>query len=63
MVGHVQQSVRKIAKCMLKEFQEVSEVSDISLNARGGSFLEMAILCFASHCSLVFVDLAADFTG
>ena len=27
-VGHVQQSVRRVAKCMLKEFQEVTDISN-----------------------------------
>ena len=61
MVGHVQQSVRRIANCMLKEFQEVGEVSNTSPNMRMWSFLETAILCFASRCSLVLIELAADF--
>ena len=58
MMSHVQQGVKRIAKCMLKEFQEVSVVSNTSLNAR-------IVLCFTaaapsyssilprtSHCSL-----------
>ena len=39
----VQQSVRRMAKRTLKEFQEVSEVSNISQNARIWSFLGTAI--------------------
>lgn len=43
--------------------QEVSEVSNTSLNKRIWSFLETVILCFTSHWSLVLIDLAADFSG
>ena len=60
---HVQQSVRRMAKRMLKEFQEVSEVLNTSPNTRIRLFLEMTILCFSSHCSLVLIDLTVDFTG
>ena len=52
-----------LAKHMLKEFQEVSEVLNTTPNAKIWSFLKTAILCFASCCSLIFIDLAADFTG
>ena len=48
-----QQSVRRTAKHTSKEFQEVSEVSNTSPNARIWSFLVTAILCFASCCSLL----------
>ena len=50
-VGHLQRSVRRMAKRTLIEFQEVSEVSNTSPNARIWSFPETAILCFASRCS------------
>ena len=33
-ISHVQQGVKRIAKCMLKEFQEVSMASNTSLNVR-----------------------------
>ena len=42
-VGHVQQSVRRMAKHMLKELLEVTEVSNTSLNARIRWFLKIAI--------------------
>ena len=41
----------------LKKFQELSEVSNAN------TFLETATLCFASRCSLILIDLAADFTA
>ena len=63
MVGHVQQSVRRLANCTMIEFQEVSEVSNTSPNTRICLFLEMVILCFTSHWSLVLINLAADFSG
>ena len=63
MVGHVQQSVRRMANCTMIEFQEVSEVSNTSPNTRICLFLEMVILCFTSHWSLVLINLAADFSG
>ena len=44
MVGHVHQSVRRMAKHMLKEFQEVSDVSNTSPNMKIWLVLEMAIL-------------------
>ena len=50
-VGHVQPSVRRMAKHTLKEFQEVSEVFNISLNPRMWSFFKTSILWFASWCS------------
>ena len=62
-VGHVQESVRRVAKCTLKEFQKVSVVSNTSLSTRIWSFRETAILCFAIHWSLILIDLAADFSG
>ena len=55
IVSHVQQSVGRVAKHMMKEFQEVSEVSKTSPNARIWSFFEMVILCFANCCSLILV--------
>ena len=58
--------MRRMAKHMLKEFiesQKVSEVSNTSPNTRIWLFLETTTLCFASHCSLVLIHLAADFTG
>ena len=45
----------------IEEFQKVSKVSNTSLNMRIWLFLETGILCFASHCSLVLIDLAMDF--
>ena len=41
----------------LKEFQEMGELSNTSLNARIWSFLKMTILCFASHCFLILINL------
>ena len=52
-----------MAKCTLKEFQKVSEVSNTSLNVRIWSFCEMATHCFTSHCSLIVIYLATDITG
>ena len=63
MVSHVQQSVRRMAKRTMKQFQEAWEVWNTSLNMRTWSFLEKAILCFASHYSLLLIDLAADQRG
>ena len=54
MVGHVQQSVRKMAKHTLKELKELNKVSTTSLNARIWSFLLTGHSCFASHCYLVY---------
>ena len=62
-VGHVQRSVRKTANRTLKELEGSERGSNTSPNARIWSFLDTAILCFASRCSLVLIDLAADFTG
>ena len=61
MISYVQQSVRKMAERTMKEFQEVSKVSTTSLSMRIWPFLETAILCFASHCSLIFIDHIAEF--
>ena len=61
MISYVQQSVRKMAERTMKEFQEVSKVWTTSLSMRIWSFLETAILCFASHCSLIFIDHIAEF--
>ena len=47
--SHVQQSLKRMAKCTLKEFQEVSEVLN---TMRIWSFLETTILCFTSHTAL-----------
>ena len=56
-VGHVQQSVnsvRRMAKCTLKEFVRGSEWSNMVIR----------FFCFANHCSsLVLLDLTTDFTG
>ena len=52
MVSHVQQSVRRVAKHMMKEFQEVLNTSP---NASIWSFFEMVILCFANCCSPILV--------
>ena len=41
----------------LKEFQEMGELSNTSLNARIWSFLKMTILCFASCCFLILINL------
>ena len=60
IVSHVQQSVRRIAKRTTKQFQEAWEVWNTSPNVRTWSFLEKAILCFASHYSILLFDLAAD---
>ena len=60
-------SSKVIEMChMLKEFQEMGEVLNTSLNMRIWSFLKMTILCFASRCSFILIDLivlAVDFTG
>ena len=60
-------SSKVIEMChMLKEFQEMGEVLNTSLNTRIWSFLKITILCFASHCSFILIDLivlAVDFTG
>ena len=61
-VSHMQQSVRRMAKCTMKEFQKVSKVLNTSTSMRIWSFLETVILCFASCCSLIFIDLIAEFT-
>ena len=37
-ISHVQQDVKRMAKCTLREFQEVSEISNTSLNVRIWSF-------------------------
>ena len=53
-VGHVRQSVsgvRRMERRTLEEFEEVSEVSNMSIYFPS----------FAS-CSLVLIDLATDFT-
>ena len=60
-VGHVQQSVRRITKLTLKEFQDVSDVSNTSPNVRIWLFLKTAIICFASCCSLILIHLTVDF--
>ena len=62
-VGHVQQSARKTAKCTVKELEESERGSNTSPNARIWSFLDTGILCFASRCSLLLINLATDFTG
>ena len=49
--GHVQESVRRMAKHTVKEFQEVSEVSNTSPNPRIWSFLKSAIPWFTSWSS------------
>ena len=71
MVGHVQRSVstvRRRAKRMLKEFEEVREILNISLNVRIRSFHKIATRfpsrCFSlshihrSHCGLHLVVAA-----
>ena len=59
-VGHVQPSVRRMAKHTLKEFQEVIEVFNISLNPRMWSLLNKSILWFASWC-FILINLAVEF--
>ena len=51
VAGHVQQSVSSVrmAKYMLKEFEEVSEVLNTSLNAKIWLFLKTAMR-FPSRC-------------
>ena len=44
MVGHVHQTVRRMTKHMLKEFQEVSDVSNTFPNMKIWLVLETAIL-------------------
>ena len=61
-VRHVQRTVRT-AKHTLKELKKVSKVSNISPNAKIWLFLDITILCFTRHCSLILIDFAADFTG
>ena len=54
-ISHVQQGGKRIAKCTLKDFQEVSVVSNTSLNARIWSFSalsNLSILPWTSHCIL-----------
>ena len=60
-VGHVQRSVRKMAKHTLKELEGSKRGLNTSLNARIWSFLDTAILCSASCCSLILIDLAVNF--
>ena len=62
-VGHVQWSVRKTAKRTLKEVEGSERGLNTSPNARIWSFSNTAIFCFARRCSLVLIDLAADFMG
>ena len=70
MVGHVQQSVstvRRMAKCTLKEFDKVSEVSNTLLNRILGMVVSQnSHAVFLLHksllLSLILIDLAADFT-
>lgn len=52
-----------MANSMLKEFHEVSEVLKTLPNVKIWSFLEMAIICFASCCTLLLINFTADFTG
>ena len=54
-VGHVQQNMRRMAKCMLKEFNEVNEVS-----SRPCTFF---VSIAAAPLSLILINLAMDFTG
>ena len=54
-VGHVRRSVRKTEKCALKWLKG-------SERGRIWMFLDTGILCLASRCSLVLIDVAADFT-
>ena len=53
MVGHVQQSVRRMAKRTLKEFQEVTEVLKTSRNVRICLFPFFALLAAAHSYSLM----------
>ena len=63
MVSHAQQiKHEKMAKHLLKEIQKVSEVPNTLPNVRIWSFLKTVILCFTSCCSLILMDLAANYT-
>ena len=46
-----------MAKCMLKEFKKVSEVSNTLPNARIWSFPKTTILCFASCSSVSYSSI------
>ena len=63
LLGQSAMCNKVMANRTLKEFQEGSEVLNTSSNKRIWSFFETAILCFTSHCSLILINLAADFTG
>ena len=61
-------SVRRMAKCTLKEFEEVSEVSNTLSKARYGRFsrwphVYVSLLRKPLLLSFVVIDLAADFKG
>ena len=61
-------SVRRMAKCTLKEFEEVSKVSNTLPKARYGRFsrwphVYVSLLHKLLLLSFVVIDLAADFTG
>ena len=71
-VGHVQltcvSSVRRMAKCTLKEFGEVSEVLNTLPKARYGRFsrwphVHVCLLRKPLLLSFVIIDLATDFMG
>ena len=51
MVSHAQHE--KMAKYLLKEIQEVSEIPNTLPNVRIWSFLKTAILCFTSKLHVV----------
>ena len=55
MVAHVQQSVRRMAKCTLKEFREVSEVLKASRNVRICLFPFFALLAAAHSYSMILL--------
>ena len=57
LLGHEQPSVRRMAKCTLKEFQEVSEASSTSPNTRIWSFLERAILALLATALLYSLNI------
>ena len=62
-VSHVQQSVRKMGKCTLKGLEGSEQGSNTSPNARIWLILDTAILCSASCCSLILIDLPRTSQG
>ena len=57
VLGHVQQSVRRMAKCTLKDFQEVCEAWSTSPNTRIWSFLERVILALLATALLYSLNI------